>query len=1363
MMKRRLSQLNIIPRKRLVYGIVGLLLSSILLSTCATVFIGVYSYISTSLGRPEETLILTQKGTGNFIATRYISMQIADSAEYLAGIRLISPETLTPCMINGKSCFVQGIICNKFYQIENFTLENGRLLTDRDINGAFIGSLAASRLQISIGNSFIIYSGLRDVVLQVTAIGTFYSENTALNDEIIVPLFAGQFLSGNYPDRINYIRVKYNESRIDRTTLENLIIYQHNLNIHLLSNETSAPIESGRIDIHDINKKLIQTGYTDSLGEASFSLDFGNYTLTMTYNQIQLNASIYLQNDMDLSFRMATPSTFYALKVQVLDENQKGIPFRTVVAWKGSEIIQMRQTNTKGEANFTLLKDFYQISTLFWNNLTQENIEFQQTVNLIENKSLIFWYHRFKLGIRTIDPSTGTFQNATVEIKLLNGTIVNNGKTGLMGYEDFLGLTPTTYNVSIHCGAITQSQVINLRSDRTINFEILPQFNLQVDVFNDSTNLPINESIVTLYNTKKMLYTANTGSDGIANFILSLGSYNITVQAGGFLKNRVIYLNKSRTEVFRMPLYNLTIILTNISGILQNNINVTINSASFNAFSITKNGLANFFVPPSSYNISIKYGNTYLKQICNISDPINPISIICPPYLLTVKVYNGTDHKLPSISGVNISIFEGASKTYINSSLTIAGKTIFMLNIGSYNISANISGRIYYKLINLNQVYYNLVFYSYPFNLTIITTNGSTSLPQSNLQIRLYDLRNNLLAGPNFSDLKGLSTFLVNPMTYNITINNSIYQLSKVKVLANPNTIFSFSFPPYNLTISVLNASNKIPIQNALIKINSYNTNATLFSQFTSIAGLAQFDLYPGKYYINLSYNVFSFFELTEIKADPRINYFVPPYNVSIFVIDFWGNPIENASVSYNGTSPIKTNNLGYVHFYLQPDFYNVTISYQNLTDFKLIDIKTYQDLSLYTITLAPRVYLNVSVVNAISGMFLPNTSVQISKFLGEPIETQFTDQNGFYRFHLQQGVYNISVTSFKTNEYQLINLSSNSNVIFSIVPSYALTIFTFDDSINHFAKNTEVQILDLSGKLLLQDLTNNQGLSIFNLEYGTYNVSVKKGSELKWERLDIFQNEYLTFHMAPYKLSINAINATLLTPIQNGRITITTLDGKKLFSNLTNQFGNIEFLMDPGQYLVFLNISTYSWVKQLNIQQVNTSLQITFSVSTISSTKIEVGDPSEYSASLLQQTLGLTESVVYVLAIILTILVSFGIMNVVSSCVSESRKAIGILRSLGASNNQMYYIVNFQILLISLIAGITGGFIGILLGSTISIEALEISLNQILTFNLLVSLMLLSISITLLIGFISSNLTLNRLLRMPIAIDLKEILPAQA
>ena len=233
MTKRGLYQVNLIPRKRSIYAFVGLVLASILFATCATVFIGVYSYINTYLGESDDTLILTQSGTGNFIATRYISLQVADSADYLPGVTLVSPETLTPCMVNGKTCFIRGVKCEKFYISENLHLVGGRFLANDDVYGAFIGSRAANRLQISLGDSFIIYSGLRDVYLQVTALGIFSSDDIALNDEIIVPLYTGQLLSGNYPNRVTYVRVKYNETIISRTVLEEKLVYKHELSVTL--------------------------------------------------------------------------------------------------------------------------------------------------------------------------------------------------------------------------------------------------------------------------------------------------------------------------------------------------------------------------------------------------------------------------------------------------------------------------------------------------------------------------------------------------------------------------------------------------------------------------------------------------------------------------------------------------------------------------------------------------------------------------------------------------------------------------------------------------------------------------------------------------------------------------------------------------------------------------------------------------------------------------------------------------------------------------------------------------------------------------------------------------------------------------
>ena len=305
MSKRRLHQINLIPKRRSIYAVVGLLLASILFATCATVFIGVYSYISTYLGESEDTLILTQSGTGNFIATRYISMQIADSAEYVQGITLVSPETLTPSMIKEKTCFVRGIVCSKFYSVEDLKLEAGRLLTDDDIQRAFVGKRAAQRLQIGVGDSFLIYSALRDISLQVTAIGIYSTEDIALNDEVIIPLSLGQILSGNYPSRITYIRVKYNETLVSRESLESRLISQHLLTVQLTSNETGLPVENGQVDIYDIQGTLLKSGISDSLGERSFSLDFGYYTIIASYGSTQINASIFLESDQEISLKIS--------------------------------------------------------------------------------------------------------------------------------------------------------------------------------------------------------------------------------------------------------------------------------------------------------------------------------------------------------------------------------------------------------------------------------------------------------------------------------------------------------------------------------------------------------------------------------------------------------------------------------------------------------------------------------------------------------------------------------------------------------------------------------------------------------------------------------------------------------------------------------------------------------------------------------------------------------------------------------------------------------------------------------------------------------------------------------------------------
>ncbi|MHA1649896.1 MAG: FtsX-like permease family protein, partial [Candidatus Helarchaeota archaeon] len=582
----------------------------------------------------------------------------------------------------------------------------------------------------------------------------------------------------------------------------------------------------------------------------------------------------------------------------------------------------------------------------------------------------------------------------------------------------------------------------------------------------------------------------------------------------------------------------------------------------------------------------------------------------------------------------------------------------------------------------------------------------------------------------------------------------------KIKEIAQPNTLYTFEFPPYNVTIFVFNASNNMPIENAQVEILAFEDNATLFSKTTSSEGIVQFDLDPGAYYINLSYKSYNFIQYKEILADPQISYHLPPYKLSVQIIDYWDNPIENANVSANDGNILKTNASGYVEFYLDPDIYNISASWGELSNFQIIDMSSYQESFSIVIKLIDKVLLDINVVNAISGRDLLNACVSISEFAGEFVATKFTNLNGSCQFTLSIGVYNLTVLYENSIEYQLINLTSDSSVIFSIIPYYTLTVITFDDSATSYTPNVLVQIYEIGGQLISQDFTDLFGMSSFNLEYGTYNVSIQKGSEHKWEIIDISQPEMLYFHVAPYKITVQVINSTTLKPISNALLTIYTYEGELITSNTTDDLGVQEFLLDSGQYFVFLNISENCWVKELDIRSVNSSQHLIFSVSISVSSKIDVGDPTEYSASLLQQTVGLTESIVYILAIILTILVSFSIMNVVSSCISESRKYIGVLRSIGASIRQIYYIFNFRIILISLLAGFLGGLLGIMIGTFISIQALEISLLQILTPQLFSTLLGLSVGMAVIIGLVSANLTLYRILKMPIAVSVKEILP---
>jgi ABC-type lipoprotein release transport system permease subunit len=199
-----------------------------LFSITALSLLGFYKGFTAYLGEGDDIVVIYDKKSRTPF-TGLVPAYLAEKISTLNGVLAASPEVIIPCIIKSKTIFLRGIIPKEFTKLNQLTIIEGTMLELKDLNSAIVGKKVAERLNLKLNDTILILGVLTDRYLELKIKGIFVS-NSPIDDEILAPLYVGQWLRGTDYGYVTLIRFK-----IDRNIITPSIIYEE------IAKEVSEP------------------------------------------------------------------------------------------------------------------------------------------------------------------------------------------------------------------------------------------------------------------------------------------------------------------------------------------------------------------------------------------------------------------------------------------------------------------------------------------------------------------------------------------------------------------------------------------------------------------------------------------------------------------------------------------------------------------------------------------------------------------------------------------------------------------------------------------------------------------------------------------------------------------------------------------------------------------------------------------------------------------------------------------------------------------------------------------------------------------------------------------------------------------
>lgn len=216
-MTKSLIGFQYLSRRRFLILVLALTMASTLFSVTAFSFLGFYNAFNSYLGEEEDVVAIYNRRSSTPF-TSLIPVSLAFQITSLEGVLAVSPEVIVPIMVEDTSAFLRGIMPENFTRLTLLAMLQGDRLELTDLKSAIVGTRLAERLGVNVGDQVLVFSVLKEHYLELEVEGVFKSE-TPMDDEILAPIYAGQWLRGVDYGYATIIRVRIDRSRLNAESL----------------------------------------------------------------------------------------------------------------------------------------------------------------------------------------------------------------------------------------------------------------------------------------------------------------------------------------------------------------------------------------------------------------------------------------------------------------------------------------------------------------------------------------------------------------------------------------------------------------------------------------------------------------------------------------------------------------------------------------------------------------------------------------------------------------------------------------------------------------------------------------------------------------------------------------------------------------------------------------------------------------------------------------------------------------------------------------------------------------------------------------------------------------------------------------